>query len=372
MASGPYFDKRRGTWSIQWKDGARWRRVVVVDRKPGWKPGDAAPKKPPYEATLAKAEYTRRELASGTQGSDWSQTVAAFLGEYERQRSLDRRPSTIRALKRAIGDFLTWCEARKVTLLCQVTPRLCQDYANHWREQGRGIAYVKLHKALLAPAWRRAARLGTLASNPWPAVEISGKHAPEKRESWTPEQFEQLVAACPPWLVDVLTLGCHTGLRITALIRLEWSHVAWAPEGSEDFGEITVPPELDKAGTGYRVPIHRKAHDVLFRRKASAPDTHPYVLANRDGKTIGDASLSFQAIHRACTRAGMPIPRSANHAMRRTFGRWAVLGHLTGEPIDIYTVSRWMGHKSIEMTQRYLDIDPKTSRESMRDKRQAS
>lgn len=372
MASGPYFDSRRGTWSVQWKDGRRWRRVVVVKKRPGWKPGDPGPKKPPAAATLALAEYSRKEIASTSHGSDWEQTVAGFLAEYERQRSLDRRPNTLIALGRAINDFTAWCAGRKVELLCHVSPRLCQDFLNHWRANGRSVSYVRLHRALLAPAWRRAMKLGTLSMNPWAATEVSGKHVPEKRESWTPEQFARIVAECQAWMADVLTLGCHSGLRIGALIRLEWSHIRWAEPGSPDFGEIVVPPELDKAGTGYEVPLHKRAHDVLFRRLAAKSPDHEYVLAGRLGKPISSDSVTFSAICRACEKAGLPVPRSANHAMRRTFGRWAVLGHLTGKPVDIYTVSRWMGHHSIEQTQHYLDIDKATSRESMRDEREAS
>jgi integrase len=47
--------------------------------------------------------------------------------------------------------------------------------------------------------------------------------------------------------------------------------------------------------------------------------------------------------------------------MRRTFGRWAVMGHLTGTPIPLYTVSRWLGHHNTRTTLIYLDIEEEES-----------
>ena len=72
-----------------------------------------------------------------------------------------------------------------------------------------------------------------------------------------------------------------------------------------------------------------------------------------------------KAVRLACERAGLPRPDAPCHALRRTFGRWAVLGHLTGRPVPLYVVSRWMGHHSVEMTERYLDLSRESSQEWM-------
>ena len=370
MASGPYFDPRRGTWSIQWKDGARWRRVRVVKKKPGWKPSDGKPARAPRAAILALAEYERRELAGGKQGADWETTVTAFLGAWEkRQETMKRRPNTMRALKRAVSDFIEWCNSQGVTLLCEVTPEVCDGFVLHWKASGRGHAYLKQQRGLLSPAWRRAVKKRVLSINPWDATELGDAPPRVKFPSWTPDEFNRLLAVCRPWLADVLVVGCYCGLRITALTNLEPAHVRWIDEPGEDFGEVVVPPGLDKAGSGYEVPIHKELHDVLARRIAAMEPGQKFILVGPTGKPLRSNTTTGTAIQRACKHAGLPVPRSPNHAMRRTFGRWAVLGHLTGEPIDIYKVSKWMGHHSIDMTLRYLDMDRQTSRESMRDKR---
>src|SRR5690242_10390542 len=63
MASGPYFDKRRGSYNVQWFDGRRWTRATVY-RVPNWKPGRPEPKKVPPEALAALKVYADREKAA--------------------------------------------------------------------------------------------------------------------------------------------------------------------------------------------------------------------------------------------------------------------------------------------------------------------
>jgi len=125
-----------------------------------------------------------------------------------------------------------------------------------------------------------------------------------------------------------------------------------------------VPVELDKAGKGYVVPLSGRAHDLLQRLYATRGDDGLPILRGRQGRPT-NMRVTFVAITRACKRAGLPVPDSPNHSLRRTFGRWAVLGHLTGRPVPVYVVSRWLGHSSIEMTERYLALDRGSSEEWM-------
>jgi integrase len=370
MASGPYPNLQRGTWQVQYFDGAAWKRVTVCRKRPGWKPGDPMPKKPPPEAMRALVHYQAEEDAARLKAGkdlDAGETIAAFLAAYAADYRLSRKPGSARMLDRSTRDFLGWCKAQKIATLSEVTRGVVDRWITNLAHAGSSAAYIQVRAGLLAGAWARAHKRGQLTENPWAKYEIPIRPARKARGSWSPEQFATLAESCRPWLRDVLAVGCNTGLRISALITLEWSDIRWAGVGEEGFGWLVVRPEHDKAGKGYRVPLSRACHDVLARRLVLHPDDcgHSRVLSGQNGRPIRSSNHTAISIEGACRRAGLPRPDSPNHHMRRTFGRWAVLGHLTGRPIPIYVVSKWLGHASVAMTEKYLALDLSNSQQWM-------
>jgi integrase len=249
-----------------------------------------------------------------------------------------------------------------VKRLDDVTPELVDRFVTT-RSRVAAHATVRKDCALLAGAWSRAVKLRTLGENPWKAVTVPGK-AKRRKSSFTPEQYRALLGVCRPWLRDLVTLGVNTGLRVTALTRLEWRDVRWNRGDGPGLGSVVVRPELDKAKAGYEVPMSQDCHDLLARL-SPGKGAHPFVLSGQGGKPINSVRAVVCAIHMACKRAGLPKPDSPCHAMRRTFGRWAVLGALAGRPVPLYVVSRWMGHHGVKQTEQYLDLSDEASQEWM-------
>jgi integrase len=146
-------------------------------------------------------------------------------------------------------------------------------------------------------------------------------------------------------------------------LGLEWRDVRWAKDGPH-FGELELRPELDKVGKGYKVPMSRTAHDLLARRFVHRNADLTLILVGYQGKPT-NLRATYKAIIAACHRADLPRPLLPNHHMRRSFGRWAVMGHLTGRPVPLYVVSKWMGHASVKMTEDYLDVHTDESQQWM-------
>lgn len=338
----------------------------MVKKRPGWKSGQAMPKKDPPEAQAALAEFSKKEKLARQRGHGYSadRTVEDFLQSHAEGYEVGCSAGSAGELAKAIKVFLAWCETQKIAKLDAVTPENCHLWMESRsrttsKRTGKPMAYATLKKerALLATAWGVGVKQGKVLFNPWLTVEIPGSPSRKKRESWSPGDYEKILAQCNPWLRDLIIVGCHTGLRIEALRGVEWRDVHWNDDPTkEGFGFLEVRPELDKTHKGYVVPIHPKVHDVLSRRLIHKLEGCETILAGMKGRTLKTSNITDRAILRACRKAELKRPDSPNHHMRRTFGRWAILGHLTGRPVPMYVVSRWMGHSSIKMTEEYLDM----------------
>ena len=350
-------DSRRGTWHVKWRSADGWKKVKVADPLPTWRIGQPMPKRPPLEAVKALAKFQQLEQDASAQRQSPTRSVrlADFLAAHRAAKAPVLRAPSVALYGKVHAEFLRWCSARRIELVEQVTPEVCELWLTE-RLATVKASTATTDRAYLQAAWRRGVKLRMIPENPWEHT-TRPRFERVKKASWTPEEFDRLLAASRPYLRDILLLGVHTGFRIRALLGLEWRDVQFNQDAEvKSFGRIHLRPEMDKGKRGLVLPMDRVANEVLRRRYAVRSREHDRVLANAYGRASDQPSTGV-AILRACRRAGLPEIGSPNHAMRRTFGRWCVHGHMSGTPIPIYVVSRFLGHASVEQTESYLDIE---------------
>lgn len=358
MASGPNWNPRRGTWYVQFWQGG-WHRKVVAHAPSKWKKGDPEPRVPPE----AHAGFTYWENVEKMARERGEQGLPISLRDFLMEHLASyRNERTRQTAEVAIRKFLAWADSQNFVRYDQIDKKACRRWVDH-AAQTLSRATVATHRGYIAAAWGRQVDEDEIEKSPWKGVEAKGEDRTKPRRSWSPQQFRQLLDACDDWLKTVLIVGVHTGLRIRALMHLEWDHWTLGQADADRFGYIHVPRSLDKARKGYTVPVSRELHDLLIRRIGK---NHPrFILTGQAGRPIIDKSHTDWCIRAACRRAGLPEPQSPNHHMRRTFGRWATLGHLTGTPVPLYVVSRWLGHNEPNTTLRYLAIEEHESAKLM-------
>jgi integrase len=355
MASGPYFDRKTGAWTVQYFDG-QWRRVVVMRKAHGWTKDKGRPKKIPLFATQELERYAAiEENARRVHSSGVPHRLDQFL---EKHVSHYRNEKTRNSVDKTAKQFLAWCDSRDISTFNQVTTDLCVEWLEHLGKSLK-VTTIRTRRAQLIGAWTKLCKRKGIP-NPWIAAEVEGKPEIKKRGAWTKEEFDAILAVSRPWLKEVLIVGANTGLRINALMNLEWKHIERPNDANQKgFGYVVVPPELDKTGRGYRVPISAALATLLNEIEITTKREH--IVAGQGGQKMRHSSGTGQAIIRACKRAGLKKPDSPNHHLRRTFGRWAVSGALTGTSVPTYYVSRWLGHTNIQTTMIYLDITDEDS-----------
>jgi integrase len=146
-------------------------------------------------------------------------------------------------------------------------------------------------------------------------------------------------------LWEIIVVALYTGLRESEVIKLQRVHV------DIENRKITVVKPNSKNKVGRTIPILSEAVvDILKRRLdrkvVGIQLKNDYVFTTKSARRISARNLQRE-FTKACLKAG--IEDLVFHDLRHTFGTW-----LAQNGVDIYTIARYMGHRSLESTKRYL------------------
>jgi site-specific recombinase XerD len=152
---------------------------------------------------------------------------------------------------------------------------------------------------------------------------------------FTDDEIENILKEVDdPNYLDLIEMYLHTGARRAELLvaNFTWENVDF--EGRM----IRLRGKFDKERL---VPLDRKAFGILHKRKFQQKLEYPFNF---------DYDYMYKKIKKYITDAG--IPDGTLHGLRRTFG-----SKLVQSGVDIYVVSKLLGHSSVKVTeQAYIHL----------------
>jgi len=172
-------------------------------------------------------------------------------------------------------------------------------------------------------------------------------------ERWlTLEEEEKLLQASKghlnDQLKDIVLLAVHTGLRRGEILSLKVQDV--------DFSRKTFIVMKSKNKEKRGIPLNASAMEVLLRQSKVIPILG-YIFSTSNGTKIMPRNLN-RAFVKAVTKAG--IEKFRFHDLRHTFAT-----RLAQNGVDLYKVSKLLGHKDISTTQRYAHHYPESLRDGV-------
>ena len=140
-------------------------------------------------------------------------------------------------------------------------------------------------------------------------------------------------------VLQMYLFSCYCGLRYSDVIDLKWSHI--------DFEKNLIKKEMIKTRSEVITPLFTMARAVILEISDGKKliNTTKKVFHKYSETTINQTLAKL-------THIAKIDKHITYHSSRHTF---ATL--LVQDGTDIYTISRYLGHKSIDMTQRYLKYD---------------
>ena len=231
----------------------------------------------------------------------------------------------------------------KVKDIREITPLVVDGYKNWLLQKGKKFNNTNRLVNCIKAMMRRAEDWELVEKKSWHTVKLL--KVPKGRVLfYTPLEIKKLLRLVPyNWQLIVL-LGCRAGLRRGEIVNLTWQDIDLSKK------IITIQPKENwhpKTFECRDIPISQDLFKILQKQTnkkgfvALTEDNKPFTLAG-----IGSHFIKFTK------KLGL---KGSLHTLRHTFA-----SHLVQNGVDLYTVSKLLGHSSIKTTEIYAHLSPNT------------
>lgn len=228
-------------------------------------------------------------------------------------------------------------------MLRDITPARLEKFQ---QVRGKEVAPATVNRefALLKHMFFQAETWGLHSGNPVRKVRFLAEDN-LKCETLSEEEEKKLLAACPPYLKDVVVFACNTGLRRSDVFNLRWEDVIIDEEPR-------VSIIMKKNRKPHDVYLNPAALEVVNRQRRDTKNVFTNPMTGEQIKCVRGA------LEAAVKRAG--LKKITFHMFRHT-----IATRLLRNGADIVTVKEIMGHSNISTTLRYAHSNAGQQRRAM-------
>ncbi len=229
--------------------------------------------------------------------------------------------------------------------LSEFASSLVESYMFEGLDQGLKPATVNRRLACLKHMFRKAFECGVCSEQKLRQVrQVKFLKENNQRVRYLElEECQALIQVCDKYprlrhLKPIIITALNTGMRRGEILSLKWEQIDLKN------GLIKIDDKLD--GEKRQIPVNEALTETLSEMRGRADS--PHVFVDSLGKPFKHIREAFAS---ACRRTGLKDFRFQD--LRHTFAC-----HLVKAGIEIATVSKLMGHKSMAMTLRYSSLAP--------------
>ncbi len=187
-------------------------------------------------------------------------------------------------------------------------------------------------------------------------------HIMSQAKTLTPAEIEQVLQYIEPRSYAMrnrimFLTGLWSGMRVGEISSLSVGDVR-NTDGSVR-AEIRLTAEQTKGRHPRTVFLPQKLRDELlayFEMRGMVPATNPLFITA--GRKRFSANVMAQHFHYLFKRAG--IAGASSHSMRRSF-----ITNLANKGISVRVLAEISGHRSISVTQKYIDVNDDMKRRAV-------
>ncbi|MCR4320966.1 MAG: tyrosine-type recombinase/integrase [Candidatus Brocadiaceae bacterium] len=327
--------KRGGVWwtCIRYEDKKVQKSLETDDRRL------AQAIEAKIRAEIAEGKFFDKPVG---QSKTFKDMMEKFMQEHAPKVSKNMQKSYASSLKH-LATF--WGNSK----LSDIKPKLISEYKVLRKNKGIKPSTINRELAMLSKAFN-------LAVKEWewirdnPVSRVPKEKENNERDRWlNAEDEKRLLENSLSWLKDIIIFDLNTGLRQDELLSLQWSRV-------DLFRKIIIIQE-SKNGKPRTIPLNQIVLDILMEKSKIRNLKSDLVFLSNMSTKIDRHNLR-RAFNIALDKTG--IQNFHFHDLRHTFAT-----RLAQRGIDIYKISKLLGHQDIRMTQRYSHHCPDSLRDGV-------
>jgi integrase/recombinase XerD len=309
-----------------------------------------------YEAHFLKAVAAGVPVKKeDTTVTDYGAQMWKYLDSYKLAQS-DESHALMEQTLGEFWDFMRKTEMAKLSDMRKLTRDDLLRYKKWLVSRSRSLRTAG-NKMLRVNQFLRAA-LGQEAGKGLVTVK-DAKFVEREPEIYTDEEIDVFLAACGPFYALVFNTLLMAGLRKQEMENLEWQDISFDAATLSVRGKKTFQPK-DWEERDIEIPREllemlfsaRKDRGLVFATKTGKKYTHVWDDCKDIAKKVG-AELARKARKTDAPEIKQIVDETAAryhpHKFRATY-----CTKLLQSGIDLKTVQKLMGHKTIESTMRYL------------------
>jgi len=332
-----------------------------------------------YYALIKAGRWLHAEHPDRAEPESWDRELAAaWIATVDRLKVGELSKSlNANAMRARYGETLA--PRSKAGLIGSVRTFFCDLQEWEWIERRfdpyRALVLPRSIKALLGPNPRVIAE-EVWAKLMWAGLNLQREDLPvHARKLTTPPSRSLAEPWYPLELVRaVAMLWLFAGLRVDEILRLRVGAIRWqaSPNDSDGDGPVCLlDVPVNKTSSGFTKPVDRLVGDAIEAWQAVRPRQPRFpdrktgelvdmLLAHR-GARISDKYINRVLVSLLCRKAGVPREdvRGAitSHRARATI---ATQLYNAKDPMSLFELQAWLGHRSPHSTQHYARITPLT------------
>jgi len=263
----PAGDKRWGIYYLQYDiAGKRYRKCLDTsdleqaeqERKKIMTPLQVADQKEAIGVMKQRLEAADDTLQALDNQKNPPLTIVDAWSVY--LKSANRPDSGDRTLKGYASQFKLFAKwlnqnHQQCTRLCDVTPEIAQEYANHLISLGFTENTFNKHMRLLHLVFRVLENKARIIHNHWSRITRK-KEKKESRRELTTDELRIICKDTTGELRTLLALGLYTGMRLGDCCTLRWSEV--------DLSRGIILRVPNKTARSKNNPVHIPIHSALM------------------------------------------------------------------------------------------------------------